>query len=136
MLARGGPQVSENDALLSQRGVNLVVNGLVIDERQQAALFLAEQRLAVFRRDVLKSATVGGQQHAGAVPINVAVIGAAPRLVLGRGHGQRFVQLPGLQPHLAQPIRFVIALAQGFDVGAGERGRRKFACNTTTSCHW
>ena len=135
MLNRCCAQIGEDDALLRQGVVNFVVDGLVVDEGEHAALLVAKQRLPVLYRDVFEAPAVGRNQHTGAVPVDVPVVSTPPGFVLGGRHGQRFVKLPCAEPRLAQPIRFVIAFAQGFDVGAGERRRRKFACNTTTSCH-
>jgi len=135
VLAGGAAQVGEDDALAGQRLAHFLVHKPVIHEGEHPALFVAEQGAAVVGGDVLHAPAVGRAQDARAVPVDVPVIRAPPGFVVGGGHGQRLVDVPGGQAGFAQPGRLAVTSAQRLDIGASERRRLKFTCNTTTGCH-
>ena len=105
---RGLAQIHENDALFIQFRIGFPMHQFAIHPGDETTLFITNQRGAVFRRDDIHRAAVGLRDDARRLPVDLTVIGAPPGFVFQSGHGQRFVDFPGLGAEFAQPVGFIL----------------------------
>jgi len=121
MLTSSAHEIGEDDALCLEIVGQFMVCELAIDKDHQSALLVAYQRFKMLGRDLFQAGLGGDVELLSLVPVDVTVI-SAPPFLFEVGHGQAFIESPGLAAEIAHPGGVLQVLAERFNIGPGVVG--------------